>query len=141
MSHPTRPRVTIDDRITRLYKSHVSLEVVERVERDVFYTAGSPTTPLRHDGEDATWLRGHYVLDSKEVEAAYAAWALSDAPMPPAAPPEVDLERLRLTEAYMEEMRRRQQGAPARRPGTCPGIAPKPKTPGLWDLTRYKLGV
>lgn len=71
--------VTIDDRITRVGAKSVTLQVVERVDRDVFYTSDS-SNALRHDQEGVTWIRGHYVPDSAEVRAAQAALALAVEP-------------------------------------------------------------
>lgn len=73
-------RVTIDDPITRVFDKHLSLETVERVDRDVFYTSVSSIT-LEHAAEGVTWLRGYHLPDSEQVLAARAARALS--PVPP----------------------------------------------------------
>jgi hypothetical protein len=141
MSKPTRPRVTIDDRITRIEKASVSLEVVERVERDIFYTTGF-SVPLAHYDEDATWLRGHFMLDSKEVEAARAAQALSDKPAEAAAMPlSTFAEILRKRRENQQMLEEDDEGIPQRIPGNCPGIVPTPHP--LWPGTlgpRYKLG-
>ena len=69
--------VTIDDRITRLHKHSVSIEVVERVDRDCFYTTGC-SIPLAHEDENILWVRGQHLLDSDEVKAARSAVALGD---------------------------------------------------------------
>lgn len=69
--------VTIDDKITRLKEHGVSIEVVERVDRTCFYTAGS-SIPLAHVDENILWLRGQHLLDSDEVKAARSAVALGD---------------------------------------------------------------
>lgn len=92
--------VTIDDKITRIHKHSVSIELVERVERHIFYTMGS-SVPLEHGDEDVTWVRGQHLLDSDEVKAARSAYALSDkkmnarlmgmSPPPPTMPMASDL--------------------------------------------------
>ena len=77
MSTPRKPLVTIDDDITRIERRCVLLMTVERVDRDGFYADGNSIL-LRHEDEGVTWLRGHFLLHSKEVEAAQAAQALGD---------------------------------------------------------------
>lgn len=69
--------VTIDDRITRLKEHSVSIEIVERVDRTCFYTAGS-NVPLEHEDENILWVRGQHLLDSDEVKAARSAVALGE---------------------------------------------------------------
>lgn len=84
--------VTIDDRITRLKEHSVSIEVVERVDRTWFYTAGS-SIPLMHEDENVLWVRGQHLLDSDEVKAARSAVALGEkgyepiGPVGPVGPP------------------------------------------------------
>lgn len=69
--------VTIDDRITRLKEHSVSIEIVERIDRTWFYTAGS-SIPLEHADENVLWIRGQHLLDSAEVKAARSAVALGE---------------------------------------------------------------
>lgn len=77
--------VTIDDRITRLHEHSVSIEVVERVDRDCFYTSHS-SIPLAHEDENILWVRGQHVLDSDEVKAARSAVALGENGYEPKGP-------------------------------------------------------
>lgn len=71
----TTKRVSIDDEITRIGPKSVTLQTVERVDRDCFYTSDS-SVALVYTDEGVTWIRGHHVLRSTEVQAAQAALAL-----------------------------------------------------------------
>lgn len=75
MSAPMK-RVNIDDEITRIGQKSVTLQVVERVDRDCFYTSDS-SNALYYTDEGVTWIRGHHMLRSTAVEAAQAASALA----------------------------------------------------------------